>query len=76
MKPPPMKKNVNVAGEIVEIFDSEGQKTIKIHVDPHFLDVALQNKDDIYLGDKVSLDVEITVKKVSLQMPVNRSEEV
>jgi hypothetical protein len=74
MKNQPVTKNVSLSGEIVEIFDSEGKKALKIHVESHFLDVVLQNNEELYLGDTVKIDEEITIKKVSLKVPVNRGD--
>ncbi len=69
-----LDKKIQIIGEVVEIFDEQGKRAVKIHVEPHFVDVLLQNGDEVYLGDKVVIDAEIAVNKVSPSVPVNRGE--
>lgn len=69
----PVKK-IQFIGEVVETFDEQGKRAVKIHVESHFVDVFLEDNDEVYLGDKVVIDAEIAIKKVTLSVPVNRGE--
>jgi hypothetical protein len=57
---------ISLSGEIVGIYEKEGNRFAKIHYDHGFVDVTLQeNKDDVYLGDKVIIDSDLKIKKIT-----------
>jgi hypothetical protein len=57
---------ISLSGEIVGIYEKEGNRFAKIHYDHGFVDVTLQeDKDDVYLGDKVIIDSDMTINKIT-----------
>ncbi len=56
---------ISLTGEIVGIYDKEGNRFVKVHYDHGFVDVALQEDKDVYLGDKVIIDSDLTIKKIT-----------
>ncbi len=55
---------IPIKGEIVEVFEKESKRFIKIICKPEFLVLSTENNDDVYLGDKVELTININVEKM------------
>jgi len=56
---------ISLTGEIIGIYDKKGNRFVKVHYDHGFVDVALQEDKDVYLGDKVIIDSDLTIKKIT-----------
>lgn len=56
---------ISLTGEIVGIYEKEGNRFVKVHYDHGFVDVALQEDKDVYLGDKVIIDSDLKIKKIT-----------
>jgi len=58
------EKNIVLNGEVVEIIDEAGDQKAKILIAPQYLEVVLETNNDIHLGEKVILDIEVIIKKI------------
>lgn len=58
------EKNIVLNGEVVEIIDDAGNQKAKILITPQYLEVVLEANNDIHLGEKVILDIEVIIKKI------------
>jgi hypothetical protein len=58
------EKNIVLNGEVVEIIDEAGNQKAKILIAPQYLEVVLETNNDIHLGEKVILDIEVIIKKI------------
>jgi hypothetical protein len=58
------EKNIVLNGEVVEIIDEAGNQKAKILISPQYLEVVLEANNDIHLGEKVILDIEVIIKKI------------
>ncbi len=58
------EKNIVLNGEVVEIIDEAGNQKAKILIVPQYLEVVLEANNDIHLGEKVILDIEVIIKKI------------
>ncbi len=56
---------ITLTGEIVSIYEKERNRFAKIHYEHGFVDVKLQEYKDVYLGDKVIIDSDLTIKKIT-----------
>ena len=56
---------ISLTGEIVSIYEKEGNRFAKVHYENGFVDVTIQYDKDIYLGDKVLIDSSLTIKKIT-----------
>jgi len=61
---------ISLKGEIVSIYERNGNRIAKVHFENGFVDVTLQEEKELYLGDKVIIDSNLTITKIS-----NKSEE-
>ena len=59
------EKKIIFNGEVVEIIDEAGNQKAKILTAPQYLEVVLEENNDIHLGEKVSVDSKITINKIS-----------
>lgn len=58
------KYEVVLRGEIVEAFESEGQRFAKIFIAPTYLIIPTQSLNEAHLGDKLILRTQIIVEKI------------
>jgi len=58
-------KNIILNGEVVEIIVEAGNQKAKILTSPQYLEVVLEENNEIHLGEKVILDSEITIKRIA-----------
>lgn len=58
------EKNIALNGEVVEIIDEAGNRKAKILTAPQYLEVLLEENNDVHLGEKVSIESEIKIKKI------------
>lgn len=56
---------INLTGEIVSIYEKEGKRLVKLKYNQGFVDVSFQDIKNVYLGDKVIIDSNLTIKKIS-----------
>ena len=65
---PGKSEAMSFRGEVVEIFERKGKRMAKITLDARdMLDVAAESIDDAHLGDKVVLDVRITIESIKAE---------
>ncbi|MBU2447356.1 MAG: hypothetical protein KJ666_17525 [Bacteroidetes bacterium] len=58
------KYDVVLHGEIVEAFESEGQRFAKISISPTYMEIPTQSLNEAHLGDKLILKTQIIVEKI------------
>ncbi|PIX00412.1 MAG: hypothetical protein COZ80_00270 [Ignavibacteria bacterium CG_4_8_14_3_um_filter_37_9] len=58
-------KNIILNGEVVEIIDEAGNQKAKILTSPQYLEVVLEENNDIHLGEKVIIETEITIRRIA-----------
>jgi hypothetical protein len=56
---------ISLTGEIVSIYEKEGNRFAKVHFKNGFVDVTLQEEKELYLGDKVIIDSNLTITRVT-----------
>ena len=54
-----------LAGEIIEMFEKEGKIIAKVALKSCHVDIPLDVLPDLHLGDTVTLEADIAVKKVN-----------
>ena len=59
---------ISLLGEIVSIYEKDGIQYAKIHYDPGFVDVILQEMQDVFLNDRVVVNSRLDVKSISQQI--------
>jgi len=64
---------ISLVGEIVGVYENQGERFAKIRYDPGYVDIALQEVQDVYLGDKVIVDSDLKIKKISPQTEENKT---
>ena len=64
---------IRLVGEIIGIYENQGERFVKLRYDPGYVDISLQEIQDVYLGDKVTVDSDLTIKKISLQTEENKT---
>ncbi len=52
-------------GEIVEILDKDGERIAVVKFVPGFIKISMRETEDAHLGDKVVIDADLNVTKVS-----------
>ena len=70
------KKSMQFTGEVVETFDEKGKRAAKIRVDPHIIEIVLQEHEEARLSDKVIIEATVSVTSVKLFVPSTRGEPV
>ena len=55
---------VRLSGEVVEIFEKDGQSIARVVLKPGCIEVPLDSLREYHLGDQVLIDMEITVHRV------------
>ena len=58
-------------GEVAGIYEKGGTSFIKLHYESGFVDLALSDVSDIYLGDKIIIHSDLTIKKILTQPEEN-----
>jgi len=58
-------KTILLDGEIVEIIEEGGNQKAKILTNPQYIEVILETHNDIHLGEKVTIESEVTIKKIT-----------
>jgi len=58
-------KNIILNGKVVEIIDEAGNQKAKILTSPQYLEVVLEENNDIHLGEKVIIETEITIRRIA-----------
>ena len=61
---------ISLYGEIVSIYEKAGKRIAKVHYENGFVDITLQTDKSLYLGDRVIIDSDMTIKKIN-----NKSEQ-
>jgi len=56
---------ITLNGEIVSIYEKEGTRFAKVHFEHGFVDITLNENKDVYLGDKVSINSDLKIKKIT-----------
>ena len=56
---------ISLTGEIVSIYEKEGNRFAKVHFENGFVDITLQEEKELYLGDKVIIDSNLTISTIS-----------
>ena len=64
---------IRLVGEIIGIYENQGERFIKLRYDPGYVDISLQETQDVYLGDKVTVDSDLKIKKISPQTEENKT---
>ena len=64
---------IGLRGEIVGIYEKEEKRFAKILYEEGFVDISLNDIQDVYLGDKVIVHSDLTIKKIDPQTEENRS---
>ena len=64
---------ISLIGEIVGVYENQGERFVKIRYDSGVVDLSLQEVQDVYLGDKVTVDSDLTIKKMSPQTEENKT---
>jgi hypothetical protein len=64
MKPHQQLVHAAVPGEVVETFFRDGQMRARIALKPCCVEVLVESQDDVHLGDRVTVNVRITVRHV------------
>ena len=64
---------ISLVGEVVGMYENQGERFFKLRYDPGYVDISLQEIQDVYLGDKVTVDSDLTIKKISPQTEENKT---
>jgi hypothetical protein len=59
-------------GEVAGIYEKDGNHFIKLHYNSGFIDIALKDVENIYLGDKIIVHSDLTIKKIITQPEENK----
>ena len=62
---------ISLVGEIISVYENQGKRFVKIRYDQGYVDLSLKEAQDIYLGDKVTVDSDLTIKKKNLEKKNN-----
>ena len=57
-------QHVVLHGEVIEIIEGEGKKTIKINLTPCTIDLPLSKLDEPHLGELVTVEAILNIKSV------------
>ena len=52
-------------GEIVEIFEKEGEQFAVVKFNSGFMKISIRDAEETHLGDKVVIDADLDITKVS-----------
>ena len=58
-----------LAGEIIETYEKEGRRIAKVALKSCHIDISMDSFPDLHLGDTVTLEADISVKKVKAFPP-------
>ncbi len=62
---PGRNQTLSFRGEVVEIFEKQGQRYAKITIESHdILDVPAGSIQEAHLGDHVIIDANVTIERV------------
>lgn len=59
-----VKKHMRFIGEVVETFDLQGKRAVKICVEPQIVELMLQDNEEAHLSDKVIIEADISVTSI------------
>ena len=62
---PEESNKIYLLGEIVSIYESDGIQYAKIHYESGFVDVVLQEIQDVFLNDRVQINARLDVESVT-----------
>lgn len=65
---------ISFYGKVAGIYEKEGASFVKIHYDSGFVDLELNDVTDIYLGDKIIVHSDLTIKKILPQPEENKKD--
>ena len=55
---------INVKGEIIEIYEESGKSFAKIQCCPGFIEVCIDELEELHLNDIVTLKVKLQINKI------------
>lgn len=58
------KENLSLTGEVVEIYEKDGQKVAKIRFNPGFVEIPIDDLRDTHLNDKITINSKIKIERI------------
>lgn len=59
---------INLIGEIVSIYEKDGESYAKIHYKDGFMDMKIDTAKDIYLNDKIIINSKLEIQSVQTEI--------
>ena len=63
---------ITLSGEVVGFFEKDGNHSVILFCNSCFRNIALKDVRDIYLGDKIIVNPDSSIKKVKTQTGENK----
>jgi hypothetical protein len=63
---------ISFYGEVAGIYEKDGNNFIKLHYNSGFIDIVMNDVKNIYLGDKIIVHSDLTIKKIITQPEENK----
>jgi hypothetical protein len=63
---------ISFRGEVVGFYEKDGNHSIILYCNSCFRNIALKDVSDIYLGDKIIVNPDLSIKKIKTQTRENR----
>lgn len=60
-------------GEVAMIYEKDGNHFIMLHYNSGFIDIVMKDVENIYLGDKIIVHSDLTIKKIIPQPEENKT---
>jgi len=64
MSPEVTKKQLTLSGNILEIYDCEGQVCAKILFRPDYLEINIDELKDLHLGDQIEVEGSFKISRI------------
>ena len=62
---------ISLSGEVVGFYEKNGNQSIILFCNSCFRNIALKDVSDIYLGDKIIVNSDLSIKKINTQTREN-----
>ena len=63
-------EDFNLNGQIVEIYEKDGQKFLKVSIKCNLFDVQVSDKNEFHLKDEILISSKILVENIQLQKSI------
>ncbi len=60
-----------LTGQIIQVLEESSKNIAKIRISPGFVDIPMNNIDEVYLGDEINIDCDILVHKITPKISLN-----